>query len=160
MTLNAFQGHAHNYTRFFVAIDKISTDTTRRVVSLYCNYVFVGWLGSRVVSVLDSSAKGPGFKAQPRRCRVTVLMSYAWSPPFRCRFAVAVIAVAVAKIPFLRKKIRGKIPSRNSRNGKKSAVAVRPCNIYIYLYSPDGSTQLITENIQPNTHIHLSLIHI
>ena len=32
-----------------------------------------GWLGSRVVSVLDSDAKEPGFKSQPRRCRVTVL---------------------------------------------------------------------------------------
>ena len=30
-------------------------------------------LGSRVVSVLDSGAEGPGFKSQPRRCRVTVL---------------------------------------------------------------------------------------
>jgi len=35
--------------------------------------VFVGWLGSRVVSVLDSGAEGSGFKSQPRRCRVTVL---------------------------------------------------------------------------------------
>ena len=32
-----------------------------------------GWLGSRVVSVLDSSAEGPGFRSQSRRCRVTVL---------------------------------------------------------------------------------------
>ena len=32
-----------------------------------------GWLSSRVVSVLDSGAEGPGFKSQPRRCRVTVL---------------------------------------------------------------------------------------
>ena len=32
-----------------------------------------GWIGSRVVSVLDSGAEGPGFKSQPRRCRVTVL---------------------------------------------------------------------------------------
>ena len=32
-----------------------------------------GWLGSQVVSVLDSGAEGPGFKSQPRRCRVTVL---------------------------------------------------------------------------------------
>ena len=32
-----------------------------------------GWLGSCVVSVLDSGAEGPGFKSQPRRCRVTVL---------------------------------------------------------------------------------------
>jgi len=32
-----------------------------------------GWLGSRVVSVLDSGAEGPGFKSQPRRCRVTVI---------------------------------------------------------------------------------------
>ena len=33
----------------------------------------IGWLGSRVVSVLDSGAEGPGFKSQSRRCRVTVL---------------------------------------------------------------------------------------
>ena len=33
----------------------------------------VGWLGSRVVSVLDSGAERPGFKSQPRRCRVTLL---------------------------------------------------------------------------------------
>jgi len=31
------------------------------------------WLGSRVVSVLDSGAEGPGFKSQPQRCWVTVL---------------------------------------------------------------------------------------
>ena len=31
------------------------------------------WLGSRVVSVLDSGADGPGFKSQSRRCRVTLL---------------------------------------------------------------------------------------
>ena len=29
-----------------------------------------GWLGSRVVSVLDSGTEGAGFKSQPRRCRV------------------------------------------------------------------------------------------
>ena len=33
----------------------------------------LGRLGSRVVSVLDSGAERPGFKSQPRRCRVTVL---------------------------------------------------------------------------------------
>jgi len=31
-----------------------------------------GWIGSRVVSVLDSGSEGPGFKSQPRRCRVRV----------------------------------------------------------------------------------------
>ena len=30
------------------------------------------WLGSRVVSVLDSDAERPGFKSQPRRCRVSL----------------------------------------------------------------------------------------
>ena len=35
--------------------------------------VLRGRLGSRVVSVLDSGAEGPGFKSQPRRCRVTVI---------------------------------------------------------------------------------------
>jgi len=33
----------------------------------------MGWLGSRVFIVLDSGAKGLGFKSQSRRCRVTVL---------------------------------------------------------------------------------------
>ena len=33
----------------------------------------LGWLGSRVVSVLDSGAEGPGLKSQPRCCPVTVL---------------------------------------------------------------------------------------
>ena len=32
-----------------------------------------GWLGSRVVSVLDSGSVGSGFKSQSRCCRVTVL---------------------------------------------------------------------------------------
>jgi len=33
----------------------------------------LGWLGSRLVSLLDSSAEESGFKSQSRRCRVTVL---------------------------------------------------------------------------------------
>jgi len=51
------------------------------VKNLGCQLAFVfgvssvasGWLSSRVVSLLDSGADGPGFKSQPRRCRVTVL---------------------------------------------------------------------------------------
>jgi len=35
--------------------------------------VLYRWLGSQVVSVLDSGAEQPGFKSQPRCCRVTVL---------------------------------------------------------------------------------------
>ena len=41
--------------------------------SLICRHRQRGWLGSRVVSMLDSGAEGPGFKSQPRRCRVTVV---------------------------------------------------------------------------------------
>jgi len=36
-------------------------------------YDYTAILGSRVVSVLDSGAEGPGFKSQLQRCRVTVL---------------------------------------------------------------------------------------
>ena len=39
----------------------------------YCLIVWLGWLGNRVVSALDSGAEGLGFKSQSRRCRVTVL---------------------------------------------------------------------------------------
>ena len=51
------QTHRHAHTLIFI------------VRSLH----IFGWLGSRVVSVLDSGAEGPGFKSQSRRCRVTVL---------------------------------------------------------------------------------------
>jgi len=40
---------------------------------LECSNQRVGWLGSRVVSVLDLGAVGPGFKSQSRRGRVTVV---------------------------------------------------------------------------------------
>jgi len=40
-----------------------------------------GWLGSRVVSVLDSDAERPRFKSQPRRCRITVLDKLFTSHP-------------------------------------------------------------------------------
>jgi len=53
------------------------TDTHTITAYIAINIIRVlsplGWLGSRVVSVLDSGAEGPGFKSQPRRCRVTVL---------------------------------------------------------------------------------------
>ena len=45
--------------------------------ALHAHYTEVqsalGWLSSRVVSMLDSGAEGPGFKSQSRRCLVTVL---------------------------------------------------------------------------------------
>jgi len=47
------------------------TSSIRLVIST--QYQLDGWLGSRVVSVLDSGAEGPGFKSQSRRCRVVVL---------------------------------------------------------------------------------------
>ena len=50
-----------------------STITTVQGYYLNSKYYLNGWLGSRVVSVLDSGAVGPGFKSQSRRCRVTVL---------------------------------------------------------------------------------------
>ena len=37
------------------------------------SYYALGWLGSRVVSLLDSGAEGPGFEWHPQRCRETVL---------------------------------------------------------------------------------------
>ena len=42
-------------------------------IAFLSSTVSTGRLGSRVVSVLDSGAEGPGFKSQSRRCRVTVL---------------------------------------------------------------------------------------
>jgi len=48
-------------------------DRRRSMLAFFFDPGCLVWLGSRVVSVLDSGAEGPGFKSQSRRCRVTVL---------------------------------------------------------------------------------------
>jgi len=63
-------GLDHMHTRGIVYRDLKVVDSDMFVCLLiYCE----GWLGGRVVSVLDSGAEGPGFKSQSRRCRVRVL---------------------------------------------------------------------------------------
>ena len=58
--------HAHHSPRSV----RLSSTNLLSVLLVRASF---GWLGSRVVSVLDSGTEGPGFKSQPRRCRVTVL---------------------------------------------------------------------------------------
>ena len=62
------------------SIDVCSTEhhSTRRTAAstpqtLLVGSIYGGSVYSRVVSVLDSSAVGPGFISKPRHCRVTVL---------------------------------------------------------------------------------------
>jgi len=50
-----------------------SSGTLHRQIAEFCQFCQLirwGWLGSRVVSVLNSGAEGHGFKSQPQRCRV------------------------------------------------------------------------------------------
>ena len=58
----------HSFT-----IDEVPRYRRESLSASRCIGLSAGWLGSRVVSVLDSGAVGPGFRSQPRRCRVTVL---------------------------------------------------------------------------------------
>jgi len=58
--------HAKNYTQA-VSVHATHPHWTSTTIPVRL------WLGSRVVSVLDSGAEKPGFKSQPRRCRLTVL---------------------------------------------------------------------------------------
>ena len=45
--------------------DKMHSKTVHPQVKVLC-----GWIGSRVVSVLDSGAVDPGIKSQPRRSEI------------------------------------------------------------------------------------------
>jgi len=60
-----------------VAVDQVhlvySAENMNIIHSIKSNIFLKWWLGSRVVSMLDSGAEGPGFKYQSRRCRVTVI---------------------------------------------------------------------------------------
>jgi len=75
------------------------------------------WLGSRVVSVLDSGAEGPGFKSQPLRCRVTVLgkLFTPIVPLFTASFHQVAILVAallrVARVTAGLAESNGSLPS-------------------------------------------------
>ena len=66
--------HIHNTTVFIclVSLANWRNSSTGQIKSLCISLHTTWWLGSRVVSVLDSGAEGPGFKSQSRRCRVTV----------------------------------------------------------------------------------------
>jgi len=55
----------------YVSIHAVSVSGHQLLGHRYVAY-WTGWLGSRVVSVLDSGAVGPGFKSHPRHCRLTV----------------------------------------------------------------------------------------
>ena len=70
--LKTLKGHS-NYVfccNFNPQSNLIVSGSVRHVVSAV---IHQWWLGSRVVSVLNSGAEGPGFKSQPWHCRVTVL---------------------------------------------------------------------------------------
>ena len=65
----AFEFTAHDHAT-------VTNHTILRIFVLGCllfSPIIQCWLGSRVVSVLDSGAEGPGFKSQSRHCRATVL---------------------------------------------------------------------------------------
>ena len=53
-----------------------------------------GWLGSRVVSVLDSDAEGPGFKSQPRRCLRQTVPTHRASVHQAAKLVAALLRVA------------------------------------------------------------------
>jgi len=54
----------------------------------------IGWLGSRVVSVLDSGAVGPGFKSLPRRCLTQTVHTHRASVHQAAKLVAALLRVA------------------------------------------------------------------
>ena len=67
---------SHVWDKLLLATESGSeVKTSMLLVALYifCYVILIGFLGIRVVSMLDLGAEKPGFKSQSRRCRVTVL---------------------------------------------------------------------------------------
>ena len=67
-----YVGYFQSYVTAFV-LNVISLGFVAGTLNKFSLLSELRWLSSRVVSVLDSGAVGPGFKSQSRRCRVTVL---------------------------------------------------------------------------------------
>ena len=72
------------------------------------------FLGSRLVSVLDSGAEGPRFKSQPRRCRVGLTVLGKLFTPHRASLHQAAELVAallrVAGVTAGLAEINGSLP--------------------------------------------------
>jgi len=67
---------SHVWDKLLLATESGSeVKTPMLLVALYifCYVILIGFLGIRVVSMLDLGAEKPGFKSQSRCCRVTVL---------------------------------------------------------------------------------------
>jgi len=56
--------------------------------------VYMGWLGSRVVSVLDSDAEGPGFKSLSGNSHRQTVHTYCASVHQAAKLAAALLRVA------------------------------------------------------------------
>jgi len=56
--------------------------------------VYGRWLGSRMVSVLDSGAEGPGLKSQPRRCLRRTVHTHRASVHQTAKLVAALLRVA------------------------------------------------------------------
>jgi len=54
----------------------------------------LGWLGSRVVSMLDSGAEGLGFKSQSRRCLRQTVHTHRASVHQAAKLVAALLTVA------------------------------------------------------------------
>ena len=63
-------------------------------MSFTLHYIINGWLGSRVVSVLDSGAEGPGFKSQPRLCLRQTVHTHCASVHQAAKLVAALLRVA------------------------------------------------------------------
>jgi len=60
--------HGHNLTvKIDLKLSQLIDVVSIMFLSFSCFLMFYVGLGSRMVSVLDSGAEGPGFKSQPRR---------------------------------------------------------------------------------------------
>jgi len=100
---------------FWVAVGQIfpsPIDFHRRpynTLALPCECV-IGWLGSRVISVLDSGAEGPRFKSQLQCCLVTVL-GKVFTPIVHQAAKLAAALLSVAGVTAGLAESNGSLPS-------------------------------------------------
>ena len=72
----------------------VATARIAKVDQIILIYSPTGWLGSRVISLLDSGAEGPGFKSQSRRCLRQTVHSHRASVHQAAKLVAALLRVA------------------------------------------------------------------
>ena len=93
----------------------------------------LGWPGSRVVSVLDSGAEGPGFKSQSRRCLRQTVHTHCASVHQAAKLIAALLRVVGVTVGLAESNVTCRLAAKNRDQLRNPTLGNRVWATFIFL---------------------------